>query len=100
MTTIPKRYVEYFSQQLQEGKIYDMRNFKVGQSKPSYRPVNHENMITFIQTIEVKEINAITVNISLYRFEFMNYNDIAVRYNDNTYLTCKYIYVIISFIFY
>ena len=83
--TIQKNNVNKFQQQLREGQLYSLSNFRVDtyKEKDSYQPISKEKKINFLRTIVIEELKGAEVTISQHKFEFIDYQTIVDCFDNN-----------------
>jgi hypothetical protein len=86
-SSIRNKFAQRFRPLLNEGCIYEIKNFIVEEYRAQYRPVHHQFKILFILTTSVSKIHEINQSIPQYGFELADYETITSRCNDHTYLT-------------
>ena len=64
--TIQKNNVNKFQQQLREGQLYSLSNFRVDTSKEkdSYWPISKDKKVNFLRTIVIEELKEAKITIS------------------------------------
>ena len=87
--TIQKNNVKKFREQLREGQLYLLSNFRVDtyKEKDSYRPISKDKKISFLCTIDIEELKEAEITISQHKFEFVDYRTIVDRFDNNKQLT-------------
>ena len=87
--TIQKNNVKKFQAQLREGQLYSLSNFWVDtyKEKDSYQPISREKKINFLCTTVIEEVKEVEVTISQHKFEFVDYQTIVDRFDNNKQLT-------------
>jgi hypothetical protein len=85
--SIRKNFAQRFRPLFNEGSVYAIKNFIVEEYRAKFRPVHNEVKIIFMSTTSVSKINGIDHAIPHYGFELADYETIASRCNDITYLT-------------
>ena len=80
-----KNNVKKFQEQLQEGQLYSLSNFRVDtyKEKDSYRPISKDKKIKFLRTTVIEELKEAEITISRHKFEFVDYKIIVDRFNNN-----------------
>ena len=87
--TIRNIFANKFKPLLQEGQLYSLSNFRVAEykDKDNYRPIKNENKIIFLLTTFIKELEETEITISRHKFDFVDYNTIVKRIDNNVHLT-------------
>jgi hypothetical protein len=87
--TIRNIFANKFKPLLQEGQLYSLSNFPVAEykDKDNYLPIKNENKIIFLLTTFIKELEEIEITISRHKFDFVDYNTIVKRIDNNVHLT-------------
>ena len=87
--TIQKNNVKKFQEQLWEGQLYSLSNFRVDtyKEKDSYRPISKDKKIKFLCTTVIEELKEAEITISQHKFEFVDYKTIVDRFDNNKQLT-------------
>ena len=77
-----------FKPLLREGQLYSLSNFRVAKykAKDNYQPIKKENKIIFLLTTLIKELEETEIIISRHKFDFVDYNTIIERINNNVHL--------------
>ena len=89
-TTIQKKNnVKKFQEQLREGQLYSLSNFRVDtyKDKDSYWPISKDKKINFLRTTIIEELKEAEITISQHKFEFVDYKTIVDRFDNNKQLT-------------
>ena len=83
--TIQKNNVKKFQEQLREGQLYSLSNFRVDtyKEKDSYRPISKDKKIKFLRTTVIEELKEAEITISQHKFEFVDYKTIVDRFDNN-----------------
>ena len=83
--TIQKNNVKKFQEQLREGQLYSLSNFRVDtyKEKDSYRPISKEKKINFLRTTVIEELKEAEITISQHKFEFVDYKTIVDCFDNN-----------------
>ena len=87
--TIQKNKVKKFQEQLREGQLYSLSNFRVDtyKDKDSYWPISKDKKINFLRTTIIEELKEAEITISQHKFEFVDYKIIVDSFDNNKQLT-------------
>ncbi|XP_075665857.1 uncharacterized protein LOC142635605 [Castanea sativa] len=83
--SIRKSFVGHF-RDIQEGKIYRIKSFRVVKNKDAYKIVNHKYMIRFYTTF-VKLLKTYDQLIAKQKFELVPFDELKFLADKNTTLT-------------
>ena len=88
-STIRNIFANKFKPLLREGQLYSLSNFRVVEykAKDNYWPIKKENKIIFLLTTFIKELEQTEITISRHKFDFVDYNTIVERIDNNVHLT-------------
>ncbi|WCJ37757.1 hypothetical protein M5689_018861 [Euphorbia peplus] len=84
---VKRPQVDKFKAKLDEGEIYIIKNFKIVNEHPRYKPIDNDNKLLFIQTTHAKLMEESPPNIPLHRFNFVLEDEIQRRSGNNILLT-------------
>ena len=87
--TIQKNKVKKFQEQLREGQLYSLSNFRVDtyKDKDSYWPISKDKKINFLRTTIIEELKEAEITISQNKSEFVDYQTIVDHFDNNKQLT-------------
>ncbi|XP_075649731.1 uncharacterized protein LOC142620215 [Castanea sativa] len=88
--SIRKNLAQSYRPQLNEGSVYAITNFLVEENKGNYRPIHNNFKILFNSTTSVSKISGLDHSIPQLQFEIADYETIASRCYETTYLTGDY----------
>ncbi len=72
-----------FTSVLREGNVYIISNFCIFKADQGYRPVTNEQIIRFTASTKVTSVSVPVPAIAMYKFEFVHFNHIHLRYPAN-----------------
>ena len=81
--TIKARDVDIVSSKIQIGNVYEIRRFFVDQSKQKYKVVPHGAMLQFTRATTFVVITHDTPSIPLHKFNFIEFDQLSSRIEDN-----------------
>ena len=85
--TIKARDIDIVSSNIQVGNVYEIRRFFIDQSRPRYKVVPHVAALQFTRATTFTAITEETPSIPLYKFNFLDFDQLSSRIEDNNLLT-------------
>ncbi|KAM7257405.1 hypothetical protein ACFE04_013146 [Oxalis oulophora] len=76
-----------YKQLLYEGRIYDIKNFKVIHASDNYKPIKGDFKALFLLTTNVTELKHHPTDIPMYYFQFASYQQLQDRVGERSILT-------------
>ena len=77
--TIKARDIDYMSQHITEGEVYQITNFNVIPNKPRYKIIPHTTMLQFARAISFAPITTLITDIPMHRFYFVDFDQLPSR---------------------
>ncbi|KAM7265763.1 hypothetical protein ACFE04_003446 [Oxalis oulophora] len=84
---IRKNLITKYKPLLYEGRIYDIKNFKVIPASENYKPIKGDFKALFLLTTNVTELKHHPTDIPMYYFQFASYQQLQDRVGERSVLT-------------